>query len=146
MLFLSRLEFFFDNHIGPGSGWGLGSAGHYYPTANGEASPHNLAELIAAAGNDPNYFDGGANSAIWMGLLSNSPENSVTGNDFPSLAHPQGNEGGPYLNELPESSSTHNGNGISSGTYTWVICRGGKVYGLYWDSLQWKDGFSGGYP
>ena len=137
--------FLLDQHVGPGSGWGSGTGGHYYPTVDGQESVYNLTELLAAAGSNQNYFDGGANGAIWMGLLSNSPEDGTTGNDSPDSAHPQGNEKGPYLNEIAESSSANNGNG-SFGAYTWVICRDGKVYGLYWDGSAWREGFGGTYP
>jgi hypothetical protein len=81
-----------------------------------------------------------------MGLLANSPENGIAGNDSPSLAHPQSNEGGPYLNEIAPSASANNGNSPVGGSYTWVICRDGKVYGIYWDGSVWKEGCNGSYP
>jgi len=138
--------FLYDSHIGPGSSWGNGTAGHHYPTADGKATAYDLTELLAAAGNNGSYFDDGANGAIWMGLLANSPEDGTSGNDSPNSAHPQSNEGGPYLNEVSQSASVNNGNGSPSGTYTWVICRNGKVYGMYWDRFVWKEGCNGSYP
>ncbi len=138
--------FYFDAHTGPGSMWGSGTGGHYYPTADGQQVADNLTALLAVAGSNQDYFDGGTNGAIWMGLLANSPEDGTTGNDSPDLVHPQGNERGPYLNDMPESSSGNNGSGPHGGTYTWVICQDGTVYGLYWDGSVWKEGFSGRYP
>ena len=138
--------FLFDNRIGPGSVWGDGEGGHYYPTADGEASTNDLSALLAAANSNADYFADGVNGAIWMGLMANLPEDGIIGNDSPALAHPQGNEGGPYLNEIPKSSSVYNGNVSPGGSYTWVVCRDGKVHGLYWDGTVWKEGFGGTYP
>ena len=44
--------FLFDPHVGPGSGWGEGRGGHYYPTADGRPAADDLASLLAAAGNN----------------------------------------------------------------------------------------------
>ncbi|MFC1892685.1 hypothetical protein ACFLYR_01430 [Chloroflexota bacterium] len=50
-------------------------------------------------------------------------------------------EKGPYLNELPKSSSTNN-SADGEGTYSWVIGANGKVYGLHLDAT---DGYVIGY-
>ncbi len=139
------LLFRFDKHTGPGSPWGSGTEGHYYPTVDGQAAADNISALLAAAGSNQDYFRNGANGAIWMGLLVNSPEDGITGNTSPDSVHPQVNEIGPYLNRTVESSNTHNG-GSLDGSYTWVICRDGKVYGLYWDGSVWKEGYGDTYP
>lgn len=129
-------------------GWNeaSGTAGHYYPTANGQASRYDTAMLIVAANNVANpqrYFDNGANGAIWMGLLVNQPGFSDASNpEIPGGSSPVSGEYGPYLNEIPKSSSAGNGN-AGSGPYTWVVAKDGKVSALYWDRGEWHQGFTG---
>ncbi|MFC1872081.1 prepilin-type N-terminal cleavage/methylation domain-containing protein [Chloroflexota bacterium] len=143
--------FLYDIHIYDSTnGWNdvTGVGGHYYPTANGRPFSSTLTDLLGAANSDAdphNYFNNGRNGAIWMSLLVNSPGSADMANpETPDGSSPINGENGPYLNELPQSSSNANGN--NSGTYTWVIFRDGVVNAVYWNGSEWKANFSGSYP
>ncbi|MFC2068192.1 hypothetical protein ACFLTP_04210, partial [Chloroflexota bacterium] len=143
--------FFFDVHkYDATNGWNeeSGVAGHYYPTINGMLVTTNLTDLLVAANSSPtpqNYFNNGSNNSIWMGLLVNTPGSADLSNPESHInSSPLNGETGPYLNEIPQSSSINNGN--SNGTYTWVVAKDGVVGVVHWDGSKWQVGFSGSYP
>ncbi len=147
----SVVLFFFDVHAyDSANGWNdtTGVGGHYYSTANGQPFSGTLTDLLADANGDAdpqNYFNNGRNGAIWMGLLINSPGSAdMTDPETPHGSSPITDEKGPYLNEVPQSSSYANGN--NSGTYTWVIVKDGVVHAIYWNGSEWQAGFSGSFP
>jgi hypothetical protein len=140
---IATATFFFDTHTGPVDGiWGQGVQGHYFPTIDGKPSPNNIDELLKNASVDARYFANGANGAIWMGLLVNEPAmSSAVDNSKPGSARPLPSEHGPYLNDMPISASQDNGNEKGTGSYTWVICADGKVFGLHWNKRKnvWQE-------
>jgi prepilin-type N-terminal cleavage/methylation domain-containing protein len=168
--------FFFDIHDGYDAAtftWqdSSGAEGHWYPNRYGDDTYDNTAghgltlELDNAATDDPNN-DGNwlvciedgttgaadtqiAAAAIWMGLLVNTDKTTgggIDGNPTTERATVGvlGGEKGPYLNEITQSAGANNG---GTGTYTWVIGKDGKVYGVYSTAADtWYCGFNGSYP
>lgn len=153
----SVATFFFDVHDGSPWETANGTAGHYYPTADGKvattggANPVDIATLLTAANAaGANYFNNApaGTGALWMGLLVNAPD-AAGGTENSTVAAPITGEKGPYLQEMPKSASAKNGSAMSPpGTYTWVVVKEAKVYPLYWDSSAslWKQGSAGTYP
>lgn len=173
--------FYFDVHKhefdanGDSVGWNrdAGDPGHYYPFAT--ANPSDLVLTISATQSTYDnskyivYAVEGASGAatepeitahaIWCGLLVNTPAPppaTAGDHDYSGLAAPLTGEKGPYLNEIPESAApinamTDDDTSLAQGTYTWIICQDGKVYGVAYitpDGAEavpgWYAGFNGG--
>jgi len=142
-----------------GLGWndaGNCTFGHYVPTRYGNSSTLYDAEMFTAHGTvRVMRVEGGGNAtrediqaaAIWMGLLVNAPGSGIGGPNVPpgNDNSPLLGEGGPYLQEFPESCSKYNYS-RSTGTYTWVVGKMGRVYGCYEEGGVWYSGFSGQFP
>jgi hypothetical protein len=140
--------FYFDGHAcdtdPPNGAWDSSKSpigGHYYPT-NTRASPDKSIVQILVDANAVGSTYTFPTEAIWMGLLYNSP--SATSRHDKNGAAPLAGEMGPYLNEVPESASTNNYS-TSTGAYTWVIAKGGAIYGVHWYGSNWREGFNGSY-
>jgi prepilin-type N-terminal cleavage/methylation domain-containing protein len=134
---------------------------HTYPTASGQYSSLYLGNEIDLNGYRVNIVMDGRDmtpattsdileAAIWMGLLTEGPgEGDITGlgpDTAPGDANsPRAGEQGPYLNPLPKSCSPNNSSN-GSGTITWVIGEGGRVYGVFDSEGEWYAGFGGRYP
>jgi hypothetical protein len=95
-------------------------------------------------------------AAIWMGLMTKGPgDGDITGlgaDTAPGDANsPRAGEQGPYLNPLPKSCSLNNSSN-GSGTITWIVGEGGRVYGVFSSDEngdgddEWYAGFGGRYP
>ncbi len=151
--------FYADGHcFNSRLGWneeGNCTTGHYFPTQHGNYSALRTSELVDVqrrvvlreAGGFANATDI-EQAAIWMGLLVNEPrsgrENKA--DQGPGDANsPLKGEGGPYLQEIPESCSRYN-HLKGTGTYTWIVGNLGRVYGCYQEGDRWYAGFSGQYP
>lgn len=166
-----------DNHVGVASGqWGKGTRGNPYPTASGSANfvelstatfdsafPSNPRVMKYAAGPSAGVDAVDADitsSAVWMGLLKQEPFGTAgttyTENTASGTAHPMANEQGQYLKDLPQSASEWNtdidsnytnNNGLSEGTYTWIVLDTGDVVAAYKQSDgKWYAGYNGVYP
>jgi len=145
----------FDDASG---GWNEinGTAGHYYPTANGNHSALYLGDEVFVddykvheVWSAPNTRATTAeilDATIWMGLLINEPGSGSPGVDMaPGDANsPLLGEDGPYLDKLPASCSTNNYS-TANGAYTWIAGKG-MVYGVFEKDGFWYAGFNGGYP
>ena len=81
-----------------------------------------------------------------MGLLVNTA--GAGGAETADGAKPLAGEKGPYLQEMPKSASTNNGNtNTPPGTYTWVVVAEAKVHAIYLDDAGvWQEGSAGTYP
>jgi prepilin-type N-terminal cleavage/methylation domain-containing protein len=119
--------------------------GHYFPTASADSSPFTVEEIITEANTTGAIYDF-ADEAIWMGLLFNSPAD--TSSHDKDHANPLTGEMGPYLNDSPPPSASNHNYSSATGSYTWVIARDAKVYGLWWDnsSSTWRSDYRGVYP
>lgn len=157
---------YFDVHKGVGSDdlWGGTDAkdGHWYPTVDATSFKDFSVDLENPTMIDDRWevypvvipTDGDISQAtIWMGFLVNSTADGACDTD-PGKAHPQLLEKGPYLNEFPQSCSHYGadtpwGNGNPEepgGTYTWILCEDGKVWGASYIEGVWYAGFNGSYP
>jgi prepilin-type N-terminal cleavage/methylation domain-containing protein len=141
--------FLYDGHVcdtePPGDSWDSTQSpvfGHYYPTSTGEAPSKSISGILGDANAVGSAYTFPA-EALWMGLLYNSPA-AVSTHDRDGAA-PLLGEMGPYINDVPESSSSNNYSS-GSGAYTWVVDCYGVVYGVYWDGSSWQHGFRGTYP
>jgi prepilin-type N-terminal cleavage/methylation domain-containing protein len=151
-----------------------GISGHYYPTAIAKVGNQVLqlsTDPTEFDENNINNFrlvytlDGGLNflnatdadiqaHAIWMGLLVNvAGENEINaGYDSSDLsdrlmASARTGMNSLYLNEIPKSSGSMNGDDQTPGGYTWVVGKNGVVFGAYQATDgNWYSGFSGAYP
>ena len=138
---------------------------HYFPVATGRASDIKLSNEIRDKGNPLLYIDLDEDftynegeevsdnditlAAIWMGLLVNvSKDITDPGDSNPGTAAPVTGEKYLYILEYPKSSSTtFNGNLWSDkGGYTWIVAKGGQIYGCYEKDGLWYAGFNGAYP
>ena len=166
-----------DVHAGVDSNqWGKGSTGNWYPTEDGKADDLELStsnydsdfpsnpridKYKAGPGTDGSAGDSEIeDGAVWMGLLVNEPYgtagNTYNENKYSGSAHPMANEQGQYLKDFPKSASEtntdidsnhSNGNGYSSGSYTWVVLYNGDVVAAYKGSDgKWYAGYKGVYP
>lgn len=141
--------FYYDQHScdtsPPGDAWDSTKdpvGGHYHPTATGGPSDKTLEEILDdanAAGASYTFPD----SAVWMGLLYNTPA-AVSTHDKDN-ARPLPGEVGPYVNEVPESAS-HNNYSTARGSHTWIIVSDGTIHGVHWGGSAWQAGCSGVYP
>jgi hypothetical protein len=83
-----------------------------------------------------------------MGLLVNQPGSGSGIAPVPDTkdnSAPLFGENGLYLMEVPESCSAYNSSS-GKGTYTWIVGRDGKVYGVFEVCCVWYVGYSGKYP
>ncbi len=157
--------------------WGKGGKGNLFPTATGAKNFVEKSTTVFDAANPSNprimkYAAGpsvGADavdaditsSAVWIGLLKQEPFGTAgttyAENQFSGTAHPMANETpGQYLKDIPKSAAelnsdtdgtSTNGNGLSSGTYTWVVLDNGDVVAAYKQSDgKYYAGFNGSYP
>jgi len=166
--------FWTDVHRGPYNDEGIWrwgdidgmAADHYFPTTNGKAADIKPSDEVSNnQGNPLLYIDLNQDqaynegeevddndislAAIWMGLLVNiSKDVADPGDSNPGTAAPVTGEKHLYIVEYPRSSSAvFNGNLWSdNGSYTWIIGRGGKIYGCYKKDGLWYAGFNGSYP
>jgi len=158
--------------------------GHYYPTALGAVNGHYIATSTALFdASNPNsalLVFGNAtgtavgdtdvdDSAIWMGLLTNTPGFGVAadvdlGIDSRGNVSVLASDTGLYLQDMPKSASTaYNGAAPPGGGYTWIVGLNGSVYGAYKvispsyvdqngiatsgpAGPVWFSGYSGAYP
>lgn len=165
-----------DSHVGVASAqWGKGGKGNLYPTASGNANFTELSTTVFDAAYPSNAKivkyaagpTGGADavdaditsSAVWMGLLKQEPfgtagttyaENTASG-----TAHPMAIEQGQYLKDMAKSASEWNtdtdtnytnNNGLSKGSYTFVVLDTGDVVAAYKSGAVWYAGYNGSYP
>ncbi len=149
--------FYFDSHkyLAPAvtQGWNeaAGVAGHKYPTSTGGLSTRTIADDVEGMNATQYTAAMLAADAIWMGLLVNSPgDGDAADPETPNASSVFTGEKGPYLNEIPESCTLANGNiAATTGTYTWIVLKDGKIYGIYLGTEAtplWHEGFSGSYP
>ena len=157
--------------------------GHYYPTALGTVNSHYI---VASTG----YFDADnpnsallvfgnatsiavanpniSESAVWMGLLIESPGFNVAlpdqGLDSRGNVSVLVTDTGLYLQNMPKSASNaYNGAPSPGGGYTWIVGQNGSVFGAYTVITPtyvdqngqdvsgpigpvWFTGYSGAYP
>jgi prepilin-type N-terminal cleavage/methylation domain-containing protein len=168
--------FYSDIHAGVAGGyWGKGDPGHWYPTEDGTADilelsttqfdpdfPDNprIKKYKEGPGDNGDAGDSQIeDAAIWIGLLVNEPfgtaGTSYSENRYSGTAHPMEDERGMYVKEFPESAaeintdtdSNHtNGNGLTDGSYTWVVLYDGNVVPAYKSGGKWYAGYMGVYP
>jgi type II secretory pathway pseudopilin PulG len=154
--------FYSDKHAyDPVKGWNeaSGRADFSFPTRNGRSSSLYLGDAVNVNGQSVYLLMNASNdslanaddvikAAIWMGLLVNGP-GSGTGiapvADTKDNSAPLAGENGPYLNEVPKSCSTYNSL-LGKGTYTWIVGKDGRVYGVFVKDCIWYQGYSGAYP
>jgi len=174
---LATSTFFSDTHGGWANTtgtytWGNSSdqtSNHFYPCA---LAPQNAPYLYLDSSatdspkNPTNFQVDNASgvaatdaqiqaSAIWMGLLINSPgfaSYPVTGTVNRGNVSVGANETGLYLQNMPKSAkatNSYNGAPSPGGGYAWVVGLNGNVYGVYQPgaaNTAWFNGFSGAYP
>lgn len=151
--------FYADKHsYDPSGGWNEASGfapDSNFPTRNGSFSDLYPGDVVNVGGqkvyllmksSDDSLADAGdvINAAIWMGLLVNAPGSGINP-DSKDNSSPLAGELGPYLNEVPKSCSTYNSY-MGKGTYTWIVGKDGKVYGVFVKECVWHVGYSGAYP
>ncbi len=160
---MGAATFFFDIHDGDPWDADNDTDGHYYPIDTVTTPLILYLSTTAEKYNDYTVYpvSGAATSAtdaeitaaaIWMGVLVNSP-GDATADDAAGGAVLSG-EKGPYLNEIPNSAGSTNGNNATpAGTYAWIVGKDGKVYGVSKvdtddvdTTLEWVSGFNGTYP
>ncbi len=140
---MATATFYFDRHIQSGT-----TFGHWYPAdlgtaGNGEEDNLSI-EDVSATDNVIGDPSGDHYKIIYMGLLTNTPEGTVS---WIPAGHVADNETGPYLNEVPESAAIANYGPTATGTYTWTIGANGNVYAWHLTSTDnYSVGFSGTYP
>jgi len=127
--------FYFDEHTGPDNK----GTGHWYPTSDGYPGTGTASHGDAVAADS--VGDGKAFQPIYMGLMTNTPGTFSWTKDG-AVAF---GEQGPYLNEIPQSASADNSE-RGTGTYTWVLGAGGRVFGLYSNGSDYICGFGKAYP
>jgi hypothetical protein len=138
--------------------------GHYYPTAIGRVSNHTLSisTNMFDLDNQDNPLILGPRGlpasdveiqahAIWMGLLvhDEATYTALAGTTDRWQVSPLGGENALYLNQMPSSAITYNGDTYTgrSGSYCWVVGKNGVVYGIYKATDgYWYSGFNGAYP
>jgi prepilin-type N-terminal cleavage/methylation domain-containing protein len=101
--------------------------------------------ISSTAANDQDIM----NSAIWMGLLVNSPGTVVASGGLTNRGNISvlGNDTGLYLQNMPRSASAlYNGASGTGGGYDWIVGYGGTVYSAYKYNNVWYAGYSGAYP
>jgi hypothetical protein len=154
----------FDDNVWGRSG-GDTVRGHYYPTAIALASKHvlnlsttrfdtmNPANPLVLGSGDIAATDAQIQShAIWMGLLVHDDQGTYTSLDGTTdrwQVSVISGETGLYLQEMPNSAMTYNGDTHTgtSGRYCWVVGENAQVYGVYKASDgYWYSGFNGAYP
>ncbi len=158
----SAVSVFYSDTHGYSAAGGWNEAGNYtyvhnYPTRSGTYSALYLGNETSmgrytvnevwSAPNTPATTLEIVTAAIWMGLMTNGPGEGSPGADFaPGDANsPLVGEHGPYLNPLPRSCSEYNAT-KGSGTITWIVCKYGRVYGVFEQGGKWYAGFGGRYP
>ena len=174
---LAASTFFSDTH----GGWNNSTAGvytwgnssditsnHYYPCGLApQSAPYLILDTVTFDPKNVTNFQvdkavgsvaGDSdiqNSAIWMGLLVNSPgfaNTAVTGRTQRGNVSVLGNDTGLYLQNMPKSAKagdSYNGANLPGGGYAWVVGLNGSVYGVYQPGgagTTWYNGFGGAYP
>ncbi|MBI4311695.1 MAG: prepilin-type N-terminal cleavage/methylation domain-containing protein [Chloroflexi bacterium] len=166
-----------DSHAGISTGqWGKGTMGNWYPTSTGSntavelstttfdpAYPSNprVMKYKKGPGDNGDALDADiTSSVVWMGLLKQEPFGTAgamySENAFSGAAHPMDEEQGQYLSDLPDSAAEANtdtdgtptnGNGLTSGSYVWIVLDTGDVSPAYKaDDGKWYAGSNGSYP
>ena len=168
VMWLATATFFSDPHRGfnvERNTWCdsmVDAAGHYYPTAIGEAAGHTLVlnhDEVDPLGN-PRVDDGSLGTpadtatierhAVWMGLLVHDAASFTPvpgGTKDRGAAAPLAGDGANYLAEPLDSAGVFNGMEAPGGLYSWVIGADGASFAAYSRAGgTWYSGFIGLCP